>query len=83
MMFIKRMRIYSLIGLNLGGITFLFCYLYSEHLIKNLNIEMALAIFAIISAIQGLLASLIYRNIKNNFPNDQISNNYKITNKTE
>jgi len=78
MMFIKKMRIYSFWGMNLGGVTFLFCYLYTEHLMQYLNVKLVMGIIAVIAAIQGLLASLIYRNIKNHFPSDQLNNQERI-----
>jgi len=68
---IKRIRIYSLVGINLGGVTVLVCSFYTDFLTNYLNINAIMGILALVAAIQGLLSSLIYRKIKEYFPGDQ------------
>jgi len=63
-MFIKKIRIYSLVGADLGGLTFIVCHFYSDYLMKYLNVNMMMGILTLIAATQGLLASLVYRKIK-------------------
>lgn len=61
---VKKIKIYSFIGMNLGGVTFLCCIFYTTFLIEHISIFSMMGILALVSALQGLLASLIYRKVR-------------------
>lgn len=61
---VKKIKIYSFIGMNLGGVTFLCCIFYIPFLIEHISVYSMMGILALVSALQGLLASLIYRIIR-------------------
>lgn len=77
-MIIKSIRIYSLVGMNLGGLTCLVCIFYVEFLMKYIDIGFIMSVLALIASIQAVLASLIYKKIKEYFPGDQLSNKERV-----
>ena len=62
---IRKIKKYANIGMNLSGVTFLICSLYSSLIKDYISTELMFGILAVMAASTGLLNSWIYRMAKN------------------
>ncbi len=62
---IMKIKKYANIGMNISGVTFLICSLYSSLIKDYISTELMFGILAVMAASTGLLNSWIYRMAKN------------------